>query len=174
MVDIAAILAGGRSKRMGRDKAFIEVDGVPLVRRTAHVVEECGVEKLHLIGNQQRLHGFGFPVIQDVSSEQHPLFGVAAALQLYPTDLILILPCDLVNLQAHHLQSLLRHNHPCVARSNGRIHPLLGVFPGTLATEAERLAKAGSAAAKLISDFPTVDVPNPILIDANLPAHLPR
>ncbi len=159
---------------MGRDKAFIEVDGVPLAKRTAHVVEQCGVEKLHLIGNQKRLLAFGFPVIQDVSSEQHPLFGVAAALQHHPTGLVLILPCDLVNLQAHHLQSLLRYNRPCVARSNGRIHPLLGVFPGTLATEAERLALAGSAAAKLISGFPAVDVPNPILIDANVPEHLPR
>ena len=108
MVDVAAILAGGRSVRMGKDKAFVHIDGVPLAKRTANVVEKCGVQTIHLVGNQKRLHTLGFPVIQDISAEQHPLFGVAAALQTCPGNLVLILPCDLVNLQVHHL--LLRYD----------------------------------------------------------------
>jgi molybdenum cofactor guanylyltransferase len=35
------ILAGGRSSRMGQDKATIEIDGVPMLRRIYDVVASC-------------------------------------------------------------------------------------------------------------------------------------
>ena len=40
----ALILAGGRSQRMGRDKALLEIGGVPLLRRTWEVARSLTPE----------------------------------------------------------------------------------------------------------------------------------
>ena len=36
----AAILAGGRSRRMGRDKSMLEIGGIPVIRRIADTMGE--------------------------------------------------------------------------------------------------------------------------------------
>ena len=159
---------------MGQDKAFATVDGIPLVSRTAQVLEQCDLYPIHLVGKQARLHTLGLPVFEDGTEQQHPLFGVAAALQHHPKAFVFIVPCDLVNLQVQHVHAMLRSAKPCVARSDGRIHPLMGLFPGNLAREARWLANKGSASARLVADFTVVDLPKPFLVDANVPEQLPR
>ena len=39
-----AVLCGGRSRRMGRDKALIEIGGVPLAMRVASAVRDAGID----------------------------------------------------------------------------------------------------------------------------------
>ena len=174
MVDAAAILAGGRSRRMGTDKVFIEVDGVPLGVRTARIIEQCNVNPIYMVGNDPRLQELGFPVLSDGPQPLHPLSGVAAALKPHVDGWVLILPCDLVNLQHQHVRSLLDQKGPCVARVNGQIHPLVGLFPGSLAADAAHLATTGGSAMQLVSDFLVVDLSEPFLVDANVPEQLPR
>ena len=49
----AALLAGGRSSRMGRDKAFLEIDGVPLWQRQLQTLRELGPSETFLAGPMQ-------------------------------------------------------------------------------------------------------------------------
>jgi len=42
------LLAGGRSSRMGRDKALIEVDGEPCIARVAMALAEAGREPIRI------------------------------------------------------------------------------------------------------------------------------
>ena len=175
MVAVAAVLAGGRSTRMGREKALIPIDGVPLALRTAAILERCGLTTISVVGRQRSLHQLGLPVISDpVTDNHHPLYGIAAALNQCKANLVLFVPCDVVNLTENHIQALLEVDGPCVASSEGVKHPLFAVLPAELADQARALADAGRSAHTLVQGLPVVPLPAPNLNDANSPDQLPR
>ncbi len=159
---------------MGRDKALIVIDGLPLAARTANVLATAGCADVCLVGRQSTLSGLDWPVIADHGTGYHPLAGVAAVLSKYPDGLVLVAPCDLVNLSAAHITALLRHGGPCVASTAGQTHPLLAVYPGSYATVARVLATQGAPAMRLCRDLPTVELAPPALIDANHASDLTR
>src|SRR5256885_453653 len=79
MKSVAAfILAGGRSSRMGADKAFLELAGKPLIARAVEVACEA-VRDVKIVGDPLKFAAFG-PVIEDVYRDRGPLGGIHAAL----------------------------------------------------------------------------------------------
>lgn len=101
----AFILVGGKSSRMGRDKALLEISGKPLAARTAEMVKPL-VASVMLIGEPRRQTELGLPVIADRWPGAGPLGAIATAL-LGTTKLwALILACDLPYLNAKWIQSL--------------------------------------------------------------------
>ena len=48
-----AVLTGGRSSRMGRDKATLPVDGVPMAARVADALRRAGAEPVLAVGGDQ-------------------------------------------------------------------------------------------------------------------------
>ena len=102
----AAILAGGESRRMGRDKAALEVGGVPLLERTARLAGEAGLPVL-VVG---RLCPDGWPLpdtefVPDDLPGRGPLGGLHAALRRAGGP-VLALACDLPLLSADALRWL--------------------------------------------------------------------
>lgn len=175
MVTVAAVLAGGRSTRMGREKALIPINGVPLAIRAASLLKRCGIEEVFVVGRQTSLHRLGLPVISDpVTEGHHPLYGIAATLQQTTEPVVLFVPCDVVNLTEGHIHALLAEGGPCVARSEGVKHPLLAILPTSLAEQARSIADLGQSAHTLVRGLPVVDLPGPNLHDANSPEQLPR
>ena len=175
MVVTAAILAGGRSRRMGRDKAFIPIAGTPLVERIAAVLRETGLQNVYTVGRQPELQRLRIPTITESSeNHHHPLFGVATTLEQLPDAVVLFVPCDVVNLTAAHLRPLLEHGSPCTATCNGHVHPLLCVLPKDMAATARHLARSEKSAHRLVEHLPSVELPSPVLIDANRPEQVPR
>lgn len=75
---VGAILIGGASRRMGSDKAQIEVAGVPMVRRVARVLEESGLDVV-TAGGPDRIDGY--PNLPDPPDMRGPLAGLTAALE---------------------------------------------------------------------------------------------
>ena len=77
----AVVLAGGASSRMGSDKAWIEVGGVPLVRRQLDIVREAGASEVFLSGRAGvDYRGLDVPVLLDARPGMGPLAGVQRAL----------------------------------------------------------------------------------------------
>ena len=159
---------------MGRDKALIPIGGVPMALRMAGILKTAGCQTVHLVGRQASLTSLGLNVIIDQSTFHHPLLGVAAGLSSLDTKLAVIAPCDLIHIEAHHLQSLIECDGPCVAVSDGQIHPLLAIIPTAWSAKAERLANEGAASMKLTQALPQVMLPPLSLTDANSPSDLPR
>ncbi|MCP3853796.1 MAG: molybdenum cofactor guanylyltransferase [Actinomycetia bacterium] len=90
-----AVLAGGASRRMGTDKAFIPVDGVPMVQRVATALTAAGARRVVVIGGDQaRLAGLGLDSVADPDPGLGPLAALATALALLPGPTV-VLPCDL-------------------------------------------------------------------------------
>lgn len=89
------VLAGGASRRMGRDKAFLELDGRPLIRVVIERVAEVCAEVLVVAGDAQRYAGQGAPVVEDRFRGVGVLAGLHAGLQAASHDLALAVACDM-------------------------------------------------------------------------------
>lgn len=104
--DVAAfILAGGASARMGRDKALLEIAGLPMAVRTARLVEPL-VSSVTLVGPVECLSSLDLAVIPDDLPGRGPLGGIATALRVSTSPWCLILGCDLPYLNGPWLEYL--------------------------------------------------------------------
>ena len=101
----AFILAGGKSSRMGTDKALLEISGKPLAVRTAETVKPF-VARVMLICDERRQTELGLPVIADRWPGAGPLGAIATALLETTKAWALILACDLPYLNAKWIASL--------------------------------------------------------------------
>lgn len=101
----AFILAGGRSSRMGTDKAFLELGGEPLIARAAKLAHEVAAE-VKIVGEPEKFAAYG-AVVADVYRERGPLGGIHAALTESGTELNLMLAVDLPFVPAPFLKYLL-------------------------------------------------------------------
>jgi molybdopterin-guanine dinucleotide biosynthesis protein A len=102
----AFILAGGRSSRMGSDKALLPFRGDTLVE---HVIAQVYsvTSNITLVGDSQRYIHFGYPVIEDSFSGCGPLAGMHAALTRASCEWNLILACDMPEVTAEFLALLM-------------------------------------------------------------------
>ena len=106
---IGAVLCGGRSSRMGRDKAFVEVDGVPMARRVADALAAAGCSPVVAIGGDATgLRSLGLDTLADEWPGEGPVGGVLTALHAFPdADAVVVVACDLPRLSAHTVTRLL-------------------------------------------------------------------
>ncbi|MBI2705299.1 MAG: molybdenum cofactor guanylyltransferase [Actinobacteria bacterium] len=91
----AIILTGGTSERMGADKAFLEIDGTPLVVRVAAALQRAGaVETIAVGGDLERLHALGIDARADNHPGEGPLGGLLTGLAAIGTDIAFVTACD--------------------------------------------------------------------------------
>ncbi len=112
----AIVLAGGQSSRMGRDKALITLQGVPLLRQVCEVALNCA-SPVYVVTSWPERYQDILPdacrVIQEVplpgeTEPQGPLVAFAQGLAHVETDWVLLLACDLPQLQVKVLQGWAR------------------------------------------------------------------
>jgi len=99
------IFAGGKSTRMGSDKAGLCIDGQSLFQRVSSALSQV-CSRLHIAGERSDLASTDIPAFADI----HPgsaLGGLHNALVNAPTDWILVLPCDLPYPSPQMLRTLL-------------------------------------------------------------------
>ncbi|MEH2282563.1 MAG: molybdenum cofactor guanylyltransferase [Nostoc sp.] len=108
----AIVLAGGKSSRMGQDKALIPIEGVPLLQRVCGIAKGC-VDVVYIVTpwpeRYQDLLLPGCELIREValsgeSLAHGPLVGFAQGLAEVKTDWVLLLACDLPRLRVEVLQ----------------------------------------------------------------------
>jgi molybdopterin-guanine dinucleotide biosynthesis protein A len=96
-----AVLTGGRSRRMGTDKALLAVDGRPMVLRVAAALGAAGADDVHAIGGDTAaLAALGLAAHQDPRQGEGPLAGVLTALDVVGHDVAVVLATDLAWIDA--------------------------------------------------------------------------
>ena len=101
------VLVGGRSSRMGRDKALLPLNGSTLVEQVAsRVLLAAGA--VTLVGPPGQYRSLGYPIVADRVSGCGPLGGVFTALGVSQADWNLIVACDMPDLTAGFLGDLLQ------------------------------------------------------------------
>ncbi len=102
----AAILAGGQSRRMGRDKAWIDLgDGRPLVRRVIDAVSVVADDVL-IVANDERYRTLGPRVVPDAHPGAGVLGGIATAIASARHPAVIVVACDMPFVRPEALRSL--------------------------------------------------------------------
>jgi molybdopterin-guanine dinucleotide biosynthesis protein A len=101
------VLVGGKSSRMGRDKALLPFRGATLVEHIAASVA-AAADSVTLVGNPEVYRHLGYPVIADGIPDAGPLAGIQAALTASQADWNLIVACDMPRISAGFLSELLK------------------------------------------------------------------
>jgi molybdopterin-guanine dinucleotide biosynthesis protein A len=129
----AVILAGGKSRRMGRDKAWLEIGGQPLLARQIATVRAAGAMEVFISGRANVDYSvFGCQVLQDRFPDAGPLAGIEAALAAATHPLLLVLAVDLPEMPPQFLRWLTAgcaESSGLIPCLNGRIEPLAAVYP---------------------------------------------
>lgn len=142
----ASILAGGRSTRMGIDKAFVVLDGRTLLERALDLVRSV-TSDVCIVGDPIKFASFA-PVVEDQFPECGPLAGIHAALLSSRTDLNLILAVDTPFVTPALLEYVLRRAKDSramitVPRTSRGWQPLCAVYRRDFASIAEKALRAG-------------------------------
>lgn len=103
---VGLVLAGGRSSRMGRDKAALELDGRPLAGWVAAALRAAGVREVLLGGGDPALAArIGATHVPDAVPGRGPLAGLAAVMGR--TDgIVVVVPCDVPGVTGGDLRAL--------------------------------------------------------------------
>jgi len=140
--DVAAfILAGGKSTRMGTDKAFVALDGRTLLARALDLARSV-THDVRIVGEAAKFAAFA-PVVEDVFPGCGPLGGIHAALQASQAKLNLILAVDTPFVPPALLPFLITRARSStamvtVARAGGGWQPLCAVYRREFADVAEK------------------------------------
>ncbi len=141
------VLVGGKSARMGRDKALLPYGGATLAEHIAAQVKAASGSAT-LVGNPELYRALPYPLIPDVHPGSGPLGGVEAALRSSTARWNLIVACDMPSLTVEFLASLLANAETCGGEClvpvspAGRPEPLCAVWDrGCLDTVARALGR---------------------------------
>jgi molybdenum cofactor guanylyltransferase len=165
----AFILAGGRSTRMGTDKALLSVGQQTLLERALHTAAAVARTVL-IVGPHDRYAPYG-DVVEDIFPDCGPLGGIHAALCMTQTDLNLMLSVDTPLMTSDFLIWLLEQARASrelivVPEALGGLQPLAAVYHRPLRAVAEHALKSGDY--KIDHLFPLV--PTRYISDAEIRA----
>jgi molybdopterin-guanine dinucleotide biosynthesis protein A len=129
----AVILAGGESRRMGHDKAWLEVAGQSLLARAMSAVRDSGIEEVLISGRAGADYSaLRCPVLLDRELGCGPLSGIERALEAASAPLLLVLAVDLPNMTSAFLRKLAGRCDPLtgvVPKLRGQLEPLAAIYP---------------------------------------------
>lgn len=147
----AVILAGGKSRRMGRDKAFIELERRTLLERQVAIAREAGAAEVFISGRPGvRYPDCGAPVLEDAVAGEGPVSGIIAGLGRAWGTHVLVLAVDLPRMTAEFLRGLAGECGPgtgVVSESSRGIEPLAAIYPREARALAEGFFERGGRAA---------------------------
>lgn len=125
------VLAGGQSSRMGRDKALIERDGITQLDRSIELLRPH-VREILVIGEPARYSPKHGSVIPDDVPGKGPLGGLVTALRHARYVRLLVVACDLPNIDdrllVHLKNGLIGEVDAVVPRHGELIEPLAAAY----------------------------------------------
>ncbi len=151
----AVILIGGRSKRMGTDKASMILDGIPAASRLYFRLTRCFDHVFFSAAPGQKSPVEGAHCVYDTIEDKGPISGLASALRASPYRVNFVIACDIPEIDPVLIRNLLacmidyEIAVPCF--SPGRMEPLFAVYDKAVASTAERLLRENSL--KLLSIY---------------------
>ena len=107
----AAILAGGKSQRMGTNKAFLLINNEPIISHTVTTLREITHDLLIVTNHPELYAEFQVTVVRDLQLGLGPIGAILTALSLTENSHVLVVACDLpfLNLRILHKMTLKIH-----------------------------------------------------------------
>jgi molybdenum cofactor guanylyltransferase len=173
------VLVGGRSSRMGQDKARLRIGSRLLVEEIAAKVANA-TGRVALIGPPERYADLPLECLRDLRRDLGPLAGIETALAADYGELNLITGCDMPDLAAEWLEKLVstarRTRALCIVTRDGagKVHPLCAVYrKECLAPVRRALAARRLKLLDFIKELPAVEMHTTSIIgNLNTPQEL--
>ena len=148
----AAVLAGGRSVRMGRDKASLPFQGSTLLEHQVRKLRMCGIEDIMISGSTLEVPGTRF--VPDVWPHLGPMSGIHACLLAAKCEAVLFISVDTPLIPPEVLQKLLNaHTGGVTLPSHEEwIEPLPGIYDTALAGLCETILHSGRTGVRRLLD----------------------
>lgn len=153
------ILAGGKSRRMGSDKTFLEVGQAGMIQLVAAELQKVFNEILIAGGREETGRRLGLKVIADLIPGGGPLSGIHAALKTSAHDKCLVVPCDMPFLKAElaaYMVSQAQGYEVAVPTDGVYYQPLFAVYDKSCIQVIEQALQAGRY--KVVDFYPQVRV----------------
>lgn len=140
------ILVGGKSSRMGVDKAFLKIGGIPLFERVLTVFRETFAKVILIGNNAERYTGYGLPVHSDIYPGS-AMGGLYTGLMHASTPHVFVASCDLPfpsSMVVRHLLSLRKGCDVVVPAGASGFEPLFAVYAKNCRGPMQRLLEQGN------------------------------
>jgi molybdopterin-guanine dinucleotide biosynthesis protein A len=141
------ILAGGKSSRYGKNKALVEIDGVPLIKRVMRVMEPIFFPSVVLITNTPKTYAFlNVPMFEDRIKGLGPLGGILTGLKVISENAGFFVACDMPFLNSGLIRYLasVRHGFDVVVPTfSGKFEALHALYTKSCLKEIEKLIDDG-------------------------------
>jgi molybdenum cofactor guanylyltransferase len=127
----AAILAGGASSRMGRDKSLLLVDGKPLVQRVRDQLSRRFDDILISTNEAEKYAFLDARTVPDLVPGHGPLMGIRSAVDAARYDRVFVTACDIPVIDGDTVERMLALAEDCdcvVPRSRLGLEPLFAVY----------------------------------------------
>lgn len=153
------VLAGGKSTRMGKNKAFLELDGKPLIEKNLALLESLFSEVLISSNTPELYRSYGEKVVQDQYSGSGPFGGLQACLEEARAEYAFFVACDIPLLDPELIRFMasLTEGYECVVpRTEDGLHPLFAFYHKSCLPKIEDFLKVGHF--KVIDLIPLLSV----------------
>jgi len=126
------ILAGGKSQRMGQNKAFLKLNGVSFLEHIISVLRPLQSE-IYISGSKKQYNSIELPIIEDHPDfkGQGPLAGILSGLMTIKSDWLFVISVDAPQISIEQVLELYKHtkaNKMVLAKDEQFVHPLIGFY----------------------------------------------
>ncbi len=126
-----AILAGGQSKRMGRDKVTVEINRRALINLVYDKAKEAFQDIIIISNNHKAIEGVEAPIVPDIIAARSPSVGIVSALLYADTPYVFILACDMPFISVEALKYMVNEVNGediIIPRTKGGLEPLHAIY----------------------------------------------
>ncbi|HIA51646.1 MAG TPA: molybdenum cofactor guanylyltransferase [Candidatus Melainabacteria bacterium] len=147
------ILSGGKSKRMGRPKAFLPYEGSTVIGHIVHEIKDLFNEIFIVANEVESFEDLGVDVVKDILPHRGPLGGILSGLMTSSNHYAFVMACDMPLIDKRLVRELVsrRQDNDVVVLSHPQgIEPLFGVYSKNCIKPLEESLFAGNLS---VQDF---------------------
>jgi molybdopterin-guanine dinucleotide biosynthesis protein A len=134
------VLSGGENRRMGTDKAFLKVAGVPLIEHVLRSLKDVFQDIIIVTNVPQRYAAYGVKMVSDAIAVRGPLTGIYSGLLQSSDEYNFVVACDMPYLNSRlisYIAGLAAGNDIVVPSIGGLLEPLHAIYRRQLITVIE-------------------------------------
>ena len=139
------ILAGGENRRMGADKAFLDIDGRPLIEHILAIFTGMFKKTIIVTNTPERYRNYGVEVTSDALDIRGPLTGIYSGLLKSTDEYNFVAACDMPFLNTRlisYMEEIAAGQDAVVPAFNGFMEPLHAIYRrGLLSTMEAQIRK---------------------------------
>jgi molybdopterin-guanine dinucleotide biosynthesis protein A len=128
---LGVILAGGTSSRMGRNKAFLELQGKPLIMSIAETLKQVFSDVILIANDRHAYEHLGLKIFPDLYQHCGPLGGIHAAFSHSNSSSLFVTACDTPCISPEFIRYLVSFpsaKHVKIPVADNGKHLLCGIF----------------------------------------------